>query len=53
MTWGGQRPARPHAVDGLSLGQIGRDDGPLLIPNQPSSSIDEITTLVRKRREPG
>lgn|GEM_PF-3923583 len=44
---GGQRPARPPQST-LSLGQIGRDDAPLLIPIQPSSSIDEITTLVRQ-----
>lgn len=40
---GGRRPASPSS---LSLGQVGRDAAPLLLPITPTSSIEEISRLV-------
>lgn len=43
---GGRRPG-PRVESSLSLSQVGRDEAPLLIPIQPSSTTEEICALVR------
>lgn len=40
---GGRRPAPSSS---LSLGQVGRDEAPLLLPIPPHSSVEEISSLV-------
>lgn len=44
----GQRPSPAS----LSLGQLGRDDEPLLLPIPPSSSIEDIIRLMREAGSP-
>ncbi len=48
---GGQRPA-PRSPSSMSLGQIGRDDTPLLIPITPNSTVDEIARMVQEAGAP-
>jgi hypothetical protein len=43
---GGRRPGA-RVEPSLPLSQVGREEAPLLLPIQPSSSIEEICALVR------
>lgn len=43
---GGRRPG-PRVESSLPLSQVGREEAPLLIPIQPSSTTEEICALVR------